>query len=96
MRTRWPTSTDTRMGRSGTWSRGTDPHLVENLVGEHVRNKTLWKSLSITSCDNSKQNQDGQGIVGEVGAACSDGPADVGGDVINLPSVVTGMRGAVH
>ena len=24
------------------------------------------------------------------------GAADVGGDVINLPSVVTGMRGAVH
>ena len=54
------------MGRSGTLSRGTDPHLVDNLIGEHVRNKTLWKSLNLTSCDNSKQNQDGQGIVGEL------------------------------
>ena len=64
------------MGRSGKWSRGTDPHLVDNLIGEHIRNKTLWKSLNLSSCDNSKQHQDGQGIVGEDGAACSYEPSD--------------------
>ena len=80
------------MVRSGTWCRGTDPHLVDNLIGEHIRNKTLWKSLNLTSCDNSKQHLDGLGIVGEDGAACSDGPADGGGDGQGLGRAVEGQE----
>ena len=57
----------------------TDPHLVDNLIEEHIRNKTLWKSLNLTSCDNSKEHLDGHGIVREDGVTCSDGPADGGG-----------------
>ena len=53
-RTRWPSSQPARRGRTGIWTRSTDPWGAEDNLKEHWIHKDLWKTLRLTSDAENK------------------------------------------
>ena len=47
--TRWPSSHTTMRGRAGQWTRSTDPWRADDNLHEHLMNKELLKTLTLTS-----------------------------------------------